>query len=292
MTEKTPDFDSIRQTNVYGIEYWSARDLMPFLGYDQWRRFEDAIYRAKIACGQIENNVDDHFVGSGKMIALGKGGTRNVKDYHLSRFACYLVAQNGDPRKPEIAAAQVYFAVSTRAHEMQQLYKEQHERLAARLKVSESYKALGEAAIASGVESQFVGVFMDSGYLGLHRHTRGELKELKGIPENEDYLDNITREELSAIDFKNTQTEGKLLAEHIQGNEAAAQTHYFVGDQVRKAIEAIHRPFPEDLPSAPSIRKMVEERQRKAAKKRLQSREQAGHTQELLFGAENERDQD
>jgi hypothetical protein len=114
----------------------------------------------------------------------------------------------------------------------------------------------------------------DAGYLGLHRHTVEELKQRKGVPEGEDYLDNITREELSAIDFKNTQTEGKLLAENIQGNEEAAQTHYFVGDQVRKAIEAIHRPFPEDLPSAPSIRKMVEERRRKIAKEKLKAAEQ------------------
>lgn len=109
--------------------------------------------------------------------------------------------------------------------------------------------------------------------MGLHQHTLEELRELKKIPEGEDYLDNITREELSAIDFKNTQTEGKLLTENIQGNEEAAKTHYFVGDQVRKAIEAIKRPMPEDLPSAPSIRKMVEDRRRKTTKKKIKDTE-------------------
>jgi DNA-damage-inducible protein D len=283
--QKKPDFDSIKQKNVYGIEYWSARDLMPLLGYDKWQRFEDAIRRAKMACEQTGNNVDDHFTGAGKPIIGGKGAVQNVRDYHLSRFACYLVAQNGDPRKPEIAAAQTYFAVSTRKNELHELYKEQQERLITRLKVSDSYKALGEAASVSGVDSEFFGIFIDAGYLGLHHSSLAGLLEKKQIPEGEDYLDNITREELSAIDFKNVQTEAKLLRENIYGNEEAAQTHYFVGDQVRKAIEVIHGPMPEDLPSAPSIRKMVEESRRKVAKTKLKAaeREQSSYAQDGLF---------
>jgi DNA-damage-inducible protein D len=271
MAGNTPDFDSIKQVNVYGEEYWSARDLASKLGYTQWRRFDEAIQRAMIACEQSGNIVANHFADAGKMVSVGSGAQRNVKDYNLSRFACYLIAQNGDPRKPEIAAAQVYFAVSTRAHEIHQLRKEQEERLAARLKVSDSYKALAEAAAQSGVQSEFFGIFIDAGYLGLHRHTVEELKTLKGVPDGEDYLDNITRAELSAIDFKNTQTEDKLIRDQVVGQEEAAQTHYFVGDQVRKAIEAIHAPLPEDLPSAPSIRKMVEERRRAAKKRKLKA---------------------
>lgn len=134
--QRQPDFDSIRQTNVYGVEYWSARDLMPLLGYDKWERFAGAIKRATTSCKKTGNSIEDHFPGAGKMIELGKGGQREVDDYYLSRFACYLIAQNGDPRKPEIAAAQVYFAISTRKNELQKLYKEQQERLATRLKVS------------------------------------------------------------------------------------------------------------------------------------------------------------
>jgi DNA-damage-inducible protein D len=268
-----PDFDSIKQMNVYGMEYWSARELAPLLGYDKWQRFEDALRRAKTACEQTGNIVQDHFTGAGKMVQVGSGAERNIKDYALTRFACYLIAQNGDPRKPEIAAAQVYFAISTRAHEMHQLREEQEQRLAMRLKVSESYKALGKAAQQAGVQSENFGIFIDTGYLGLHRNTLQGLKEKKDIPEKEDYLDNIGRAELSAIDFKNNLTEGKLTSENITGQDEASQAHYFVGDQVRKAIEAVGQPYPEDLPSAASIRKMVEERRRASKKRKLKKAE-------------------
>lgn len=112
--------------------------------------------------------------------------------------------------------------------------------------------------------------------MGLHRHTRDELKERKGIPEKEDYLDNIERRELSAIDFKNTQTEGKLISNQVANEDDAIQTHYFVGDQVRKAIEAIGGPMPEDLPTAPSIKKLVEERRRATKKRRMKAEKQSG----------------
>jgi DNA-damage-inducible protein D len=124
-----------------------------------------------------------------------------------------------------------------------------------------------------GVQSETFGIFIDAGYLGLHRHTLQELKERKGIPEKEDYLDNITRAELSTIDFKNNLTEGKLATEQVNGLDEAAQAHYFVGDQVRKAIEAVGQPYPEDLPPAASIRKMVEERRWASKKRQLKAQE-------------------
>lgn len=272
----SPDFESIKRTNIYGMEYWEARELMPLLGYTQWRNFELAIKKAMIACQETGNIVADQFADVSKPIVGGKGAVQNVKDYALTRFACYLIAQNGDPRKPEIAAAQVYFAVSTRAHEMHQLREEQEQRLAMRLKVSESYKLLGQAAQQAGVQSENFGIFIDTGYLGLHRHTLQELKGKKDIPEKEDYLDNIGRAELSAIDFKNNLTEGKLMSENITGQDEASQAHYFVGDQVRKAIEAVGQPYPEDLPPAASIRKMVEERRRASKKRKLKKAENQG----------------
>jgi DNA-damage-inducible protein D len=269
----SPDFEKIKQVNVYDMEYWSARDLMPLLGYDKWERFHNVIKKAMTACQESGNVVEDHFPSAGKIVELGANATRSVQDYTLSRLACYLIAQNGDPRKPEIAAAQLYFAVSTRANEMHQLREEQERRLEMRLKVSESYKQLGEAAKQAGVQSETFGIFIDAGYLGLHRHTLQELKDRKGVPEREDYLDNITRAELSAIDFKNNLTEGKLTTEQISGLDEAAQAHYFVGDQVRKAIEAVGQPYPEDLPPAASIRKMVEERRRASKKRKLKAQE-------------------
>jgi len=259
---QSPDFDSIKQTGVYGEEYWFARDLLPLLGYKRWDTFKEAIEGAKVAL-DTNQTQGNHISPIRKMVRIGSGAQREVDEYVLSRLGCYLIAQNGDPRKPEIAAAQNYFAVSTRQNEIHQLLKEQEERLETRLKVSDSYKALTEAAHNAGVQSESFGIFIDAGYVGLHRHTLQELKERKGIPEKEDYLDRITREELSAIDFKNTQTEKKLARDQVSGLDEAAQTHYFVGDQVRKAIDAINGPMPEDLPSAPSIRKMIEERNRK-----------------------------
>jgi DNA-damage-inducible protein D len=268
---KPPDFDSIKQVNPYGQDYWSARDLAPLLGYNKWERFDVAIQKAIVTCEQTGNVVEHHFPTSWKVITAGKGAKHQIKDYSLSRFACYLTAQNGDPRKPEIAAAQVYFAVSTRAYEIHQLLEEQNKRLEVRLKVSESFKSLASAAQGAGVLSENFGIFVDAGYLGLHRHTRDELKTIKDIPENEEYLDNIERRELSAIDFKNTQTEGKLISDQIKDEDVAIETHYFVGDQVRKAIEAINAPMPETLPPAPSIRKLVEERRRASKKRKLKT---------------------
>ncbi|HCI82442.1 MAG TPA: DNA damage-inducible protein D [Ktedonobacter sp.] len=273
-----PNFDAIKQVNPYGEEYWSARDLAPLLGYSKWERFGIAIQKAIVACQQTGNIIEHHFPTSWKVITAGKGAKQKIKDYSLSRFGCYLVAQNGDPRKPEIAAAQVYFAVSTRAHEMHQLRKEQEERLEMRLKVSDSFKLLADAAQGAGVLSKNFGIFNDAGYLGLHHHTREELMTIKHIPPQEEYLDNIGRAELSAIDFKNTQTEEKLQRDQVKDEDKAIDTHYFVGSQVRKAIEAINAPMPETLPSAPSIRKLVEERRRAARKRRLKGQKQDEQT--------------
>src|SRR3989338_3610879 len=140
------NFESLKKSNQHGAEYWSARELQPLLGYDQWRRFEDAIKRAVISCKKSGNKPEYHFAGAGKMIELGKGGVREVDDYHLSRFACYLIAQNGDPRKQEISNAQKYFAVQTRRQELFDALSADRERLELRKQTSEEFKALSGVA--------------------------------------------------------------------------------------------------------------------------------------------------
>jgi DNA-damage-inducible protein D len=130
-------FEELKKINEYGAEYWSARDIQPLLGYAQWRRFEDAIKRAITSCKQSGNEALHHFAGVGKMIDIGKGGTREVSDYHLSRFACYLIAQNGDPRKPEIATAQKYFAIQARRQEISDAVAADVERLELRKQAAE-----------------------------------------------------------------------------------------------------------------------------------------------------------
>jgi len=275
-------FDAIKQTNIYGVEFWSARDLMPLLGYEYWQNFHKVIKKAMTAVRENGMNVEDHFSEVTKVIAAGKGARMQVKEYLLSKRACYLIAQNGDSEKPQIAAAQNYFSFAAEFYDMHQARVEQEKRLTLRLKVSESYKQLADAASLSGVNSNTFGIFVDAGYLGLHHHTVEELKERKGIAPREDYLDNITREELSAIDFKNVQTEAKLTRDPVEGLDEAAQTHYFIGDQVRKAIEAMNAPMPETLPPASSVRKMVEEHRRAAKKQKLKAKAQDQNGKTLL----------
>ena len=139
-------FEELKQVNEYGAEYWSARDLQPLLGYSQWRRFEQAIERAATSCKESGNPPGHHFADAGKPITGGKGAVQIVDDYHLSRFACYLIAQNGDPRKPEIAHAQKYFAVQARRQELSDQAAADVERLELRKQTAEEFKALSGAA--------------------------------------------------------------------------------------------------------------------------------------------------
>jgi DNA-damage-inducible protein D len=274
MEAQSPNFESIKQISPYGAEYWSARDLAPLLGYTKWERFEGAIKRAMTACEQIGQIVSNHFPGDGKMVNIGSGGQREVKDYFLSRFACYLIAQNGDPRKKEIAEAQAYFAVSTRKHELAQLLENQEERLKLRERVTENNMALAQAASQAGVLSQNFGVFQNAGYKGLY----GELgvvdiKERKQIDQREDLLDRMGRAELAANDFRITQTEDRLRKEGIIGQTNAMDVHQEVGKKVRKAIEDIGGTMPEDLAPEPSIKPLLGAKNRRKKKVLSQTHE-------------------
>src|SRR5258708_1260208 len=267
MQEQLSDLNSIKQTNSYGAEYWSARDLMRILGYAKWENFKNAIERAEEACKNSGQIVRGHFLQARKMINTSKGIRYSVKDYLLSRFACYLIAQNGDPRKKEIAEAQAYFAISTRRQELAQLLEEQEERLKIRERVTENNKGLAQAASQAGVLSQNFGIFQNAGYKGLY----GELgvldiKERKQIDQREDLLDRMGRAELAANDFRITQTEERLRKEGIIGQTNAMEVHHEVGKKVRKAIEDIGGTMPEDLAPEPSIKPLLNAKHRKRKK--------------------------
>lgn len=267
VTANNKSFEELKQTNPHGAEYWSARDLQLLFGYSQWRRFEDAIKRAITSCETSGNDPEYHFAGAGKPIRGGKGAVQNVDDYHLSRFACYLIAQNGDPRKPEIANAQKYFAIQTRRQEISDALAADVERLELRKQTSEEFKALSGAARIAGVQDKMFGVFHDAGYKGLYGGLgRDALKSKKGISEKENILDRMDTTELAANQFRMTQTRDKLAREHVNHQQQAIRTHEQVGKEVRDAIVRIGGTLPENIPAAEPI-KQVEKRIKSATPK-------------------------
>jgi DNA-damage-inducible protein D len=260
MTKKTlpvrgnVTFEEMKRVNDYGAEYWSARDLQPLLGYSQWRRFEDAVQRAITSCRQSGNEPDYHFAGAGKPITGGKGAVQVVDDYHLSRFACYLIAQNGDSRKPEIANAQKYFAIQARRQELSDALAADKERLEIRKQTSEEFKALSGAAREAGVQDRMFGVFHDAGYKGLYAGLGNEaIKQRKGIAKKENLMDRMDTTELAANQFRMTQTRDKLAREGVNSQQLAIRTHEEVGREVREAIKRIGGTMPENIPPAEHI---------------------------------------
>lgn len=247
-------FEGLKKLTNHGAEYWSARDLQPLLGYEQWRRFENAIKKAITSCKQSGNNPDHHFASAGKPITGGKGAVQTVQDYHLSRFACYLIAQNGDPRKLEIAHAQKYFAIQTRRQELSDVLAADLERLELRKQTSEEFKALSGAARQAGVQDRMFGVFHDAGYKGLYGGLgREAIKTRKGIHPKEQILDRMDTTELAANQFRMTQTRDKLASERINNQQQAIKTHEQVGKEVREAIKRIGGTLPENIPPAEPI---------------------------------------
>ena len=223
-------FEDLKQVNDDDAEYWSARDLQPLLGYSQWRRFEDAVRRAITSCEQSGNNPEHHFAGAGKPITGGKGAVQIVQDYQLSRFACYLIAQNGDPRKPEIAQAQKYFAVQTRRQELSEQLAADMERLELRKQTSEEFKALSGAAQQAGVQNRMFGIFHDAGYKGLYGGLgNDQIKTRKGVPAKEQLMDRMNATELAANQFRMTQTRDKLAREGIRDQQQAIRAQAGTG---------------------------------------------------------------
>lgn len=250
-------FEDLKKQNEHGAEFWSARELQLVLGYKQWRRFDDAVSRAVISCNQSGNNPDYHFASAGKMIKVGKGGVREVSDFHLSRFACYLIAQNGDPRKAEIAQAQKYFAIQARRQEQSDTLAADVERLEIRKQTSEEFKALSGAAREAGVQDRMFGIFHDAGYKGLYGGIgNAAIKQRKEIPKKDNLMDRMDTTELAANQFRMTQTRDKLAQEQVNSSQQAIRTHEEVGKEVREAIKRIGGIMPENIPPAEHIRKV------------------------------------
>jgi DNA-damage-inducible protein D len=286
LSHRPKSFEELKKINQYGAEYWCARDLQPLLGYTQWRRFEDAIKRAITSCQQSGNTPEHHFAGAGKMIILGKGGTREVSDYHLSRFACYLIAQNGDPRKPEIANAQKYFAIQTRRQEISDVLAADVERLELRKQTSEEFRALSGAARNAGVQNKMFGVFHDAGYKGLYGGKGVEdIKKFKSIDRRENLMDRMNTTELAANQFRMTQAREKLQKENIKGQELAIQTHKKVGKEVREAIKRIGGTLPENIPPAEHIKQVQKRIKTVAPRMELHERDAKG-----LIASQNQDD--
>lgn len=261
-------FESIKHVNEYGEEYWLARELQPVLEYAQWRRFSDAIERAKLACKNSGFAVEDHFADVGKMVDIGSGAERQIDDVMLSRYACYLIVMNGDPRKEVIAVGQSYFAVKTRQQELIDNYEQMSEdqkRLAIRNEMRRHNIALADAAHDAGViEQKDYAIFQNKGYQGLYGGLGvKEIHARKGLKKSEKILDHMGSTELAANLFRATQTEEKLRRENIQGKAAANQAHYDVGRKVRQTIQELGGTMPEDLPTPEKSVKQIEREQEK-----------------------------
>ncbi len=261
-------FESIKHVNEYGQEYWTARELQPVLEYVEWRKFKASIVKAMDACETSNGKVSDHFVGAAKMVQLGSGAEREVEDFHLSRYACYLIAMNGDPRKKAIALAQTYFAVKTRQQELIENYEsltEDQKRMAIRQEMKKHNKALADAAHDAGVITNLdYGVFTNYGYMGLYGGMKAkDIHKKKGLKKSQNILDHMGVEELAANLFRATQTEAKLRRDNVQGKENANMTHYAVGKKVRDTIKDLGGTMPEDLPTPDKSIQQIEREQKK-----------------------------
>ena len=261
-------FDDIKQTDNEKGEFWSARDLQRILEYGTWERFEPVIKKAKKSFNVSglgnDSNINDHFRQAAKMVKLGSGATREVEDYQLSRYACYLIAQNADPSKKPVAIAQAYFNIQTLRQEQFDKMNDEDRRLYMRRQVTDEDKKLFDVAKSSGVERY--GTFYDAGYLGLYGMRAKEIVAKKQLGKDK-ILDRVGATELAANLFRITQTQDKLSSELVIGNKvgdrAAANTHFMVGGKVRQTIKDIGGTLPEDLPPETENIKKLEKRLRK-----------------------------
>jgi DNA-damage-inducible protein D len=265
-------FERIKRVNAEGNESWSARDLAQVLEYLNFRNFEPVIQKAKEACIKSGHTVADHFAETRNMVSIGSGAQREVEDWALSRYACYLVIQNADPSKPLVALGQTYFAVQTRRQEMadDEALKEDKMRLLLRAEMKKHNKNLAGVAKQSGVVDPLdYAIFMDHGYRGLYGGLgMRDIRERKRLKPRQQVLDHMGSTELAANLFRATQTEEKLRRENVRNKDRANRIHNEVGRKVRKTIHELGGAMPENLPVAESIKK-VASREKKRLKARV-----------------------
>ena len=268
--EEYKSFEEIKRIREDGTEYWNARELSEVLQYKKWENFSKVIDRAKLACKNSGRNIEDDFPEVRKIVEAG-ATHKKVNDYELSRYACYLIVQNGDPRKEVIALGQTYFAIQTRRQEVADYFNqldEDNKRLVIRGDIKQWNQMLLEVAHNSGViTGQEYAEFQNAGYMGLYGGlTVEDIHTRKNLKENEKILDFMGSEELAANLFRITQTEAKLKRENVKTKHKANQTHYTVGTTVRKAIKDIGGTMPEDLPKPEKSIKQIEKEQLKRLK--------------------------
>ena len=262
-TEKM--FENIKHIDENGKEYWSARELQNVLQYKEWRKFEGVINKAKKACDNSNIKVFEQFVGSDKLSKRANNTVVKIGDYKLSRYACYLVAQNGDSRKEVIALAQTYFAIQTRKQELSKKeyseLTEDEKRLYQRNLTRKGNYSLNIAAKNAGVKN--FDKFHNSGYKGLYNgETANDIAKRKKLRYREDILDNMGSDELIANLFRISQTEQKLKNENIKLEGKANETHYEVGKEIRNTINKLGGTMPEDLPTPNKSLKELEKEKR------------------------------
>ena len=266
-------FEGIRQLDARGNEYWFARDLAPLLDYQEWRNFMQVAEKAIQACHKSGNEVADHFGDVTKMVNIGSGAQREISDVRLSRYACYLIVQNGDPTKPVIANGQTYFAMQTRRQELEDSAKfaqfsEDDKRLDIRNELAAHNKHLAAAAKDAGVETSLdYAIFQDHGYKGLYGGMRAkDIHANKGLKKSQKILDHMGSTELAANLFRATQTEEKLKRENVQSKQHANNTHYEVGTKVRQTIQELGGAMPEAMPTPVQSVKQIENAKKKLGK--------------------------
>ncbi len=254
-------FEDIKHIDEYGNEYWYARELMVALEYKRWDKFINAINAAKIACEKSGNLMDDHFSQVGKMIDIAKGAKRKIIDYQLTRYACYLIVQNADPRKENVALGQTYFAVQTRKQELTEkeycMLTEDEKRFYQRSLTKKGNYSLNKAAKKAGVKN--FDKFHNYGYKRLYNdETADDIAKRKKLRYREDILDNMGSEELAANLFRITQTESKLKRDRITSEKEANRTHYNIGRNIREVIAKNGGTMPEKLPTLKKSLKELE----------------------------------